>query len=360
MSGVFDKIKKSVFGEKMPEKAMMKVTMLGARGVGKTSVITSMYNNTNVAVSDTKLHIAAEEGTKIILQKKLNDLKQMFLANNGAGDMVQPGIAGDNMVSIFEFTFGLNTEKINIGLELRDFPGEYLIREAETVKEYIKESSALLIAVDTPHMMECDGRYNEGKNRVSLLTQFFKETLNSESDEKLIMLIPLKCEKYYHDGKIDEVTNKVKEVYRELLTFLRDRDNDNGMKGKFACVIAPILTAGEIVFERFEGTDGRVTEVVDSTGNVVPAKVTYRYLRPGAKYSPQFCEQPLLYLLSFISKLYLRMKDEKSSAGLIVKLKKLFELTPQTNQMLMEIQKMSNKKNDNVSGYVTCFGRGKI
>lgn len=351
---------KTVFGEKMPEKPVMKITMLGARGVGKTSIITSMYNNMDATVSDTKLHIIAEEGTKTILRNKRRDLRNMFLEKNVAGDMVQPGIAGDNTVSIFEFTFGLNTENINMGLEIRDFPGEYLIREPETVREYIRESSAVLVAVDTPHMMEAEGRYNEGKNRVSLITKFFKETLNGESDEKLIMLIPLKCEKYYHDRKIDEVTKKVQEEYAELLDFLRDRNNTWGMKHKFSCVIAPILTVGEIVFERFEAVNGSILEVTDSTGAVVPKQVTYRYLKPGAQYKPKYCEQPLLYLLSFVSKQYLNMKDEKNSTGLLRKLKRMFETVPQTSQLLIEIQKMGNKKNDGTEGYKVCFGRGKV
>ncbi len=351
---------RTVFGEKMPEKPVMKITMLGSRGVGKTSVITSMYDNTDTAVSDTKLHIIAEEGTKAILRNKRRDLKNMFLEKNVAGDMVQPGIAGDNTVSIFEFTFGLNTENINIGLEIRDFPGEYLLREPETVREYIRESSAVLVAVDTPHLMEAGGRYNEGKNRVSLITNFFKETLNAESDEKLIMLIPLKCEKYYHDGRIDEVTEKVRKEYAGLLDFLRDRNNTWGMKHKFSCVIAPILTVGEIVFDRFETADGSILEVTDSTGAVVPRQVTYRYLKPGAQYRPKYCEQPLLYLLSFVSKQYLNMKDAKDSTGLLRKLRKAFETVPRTSQLLMEIQKMGSKKNDGTEGYKVCFGRGKV
>lgn len=351
---------KTVFGEKMPEKPLMKITMLGPRGVGKTSVITSMYNNTDIAVSDTKLHIIPEEGTKTILRNKRKDLKNMFLEKNAAGDTVQPGIPGDNTVSIFEFTFGLNTENINVGLEIRDFPGEYLLWEPDKVREYIKESSAVLIAIDTPHLMEAGGRYSEGKNRVSLITKFFEETLNTESDEKLIMLIPLKCEKYYHEGKIDAVTKKVREEYGELLTFLRDRNDTRGMKHKFACVIAPILTVGEIVFDRFETSDGSISEVTDSTGAVVPGQAVYRYWKPGAKYRPQYCEQPLLYLLSFVSKQYLNQKEEKDASGLLRKFKKMFELTPKTSQLLMEIQKMGNKKNDRTEGYEVCFGRGKV
>ena len=54
---LFEDVKSKIFGEKMPEKPIMRITMLGARGVGKTSVLTSMYSNMNNAVNDTKLSL---------------------------------------------------------------------------------------------------------------------------------------------------------------------------------------------------------------------------------------------------------------------------------------------------------------
>lgn len=326
--GFFDIIKKTVIGEEMPEKPIMRITMLGARGVGKTSVLTSMYNNMNTAVNDTRLHIVADSGTDSILHRKTDDLKKMFFNGNSINDEVQSGIAGDSTVSTFEFDFGMNTEKINMGLEIKDYPGEYVRLEPDTVKRYIEESNAILVAVDTPHLMECDGKYNEGKNYTSVITNFFKETLNSESSEKLIMLVPLKCEKYYHNGEIDDVKEKIKETYAELLDFLKDKNNTNGLKGKFACVITPILTVGEIIFDGFSESDGVIDEIEVSDGIAIPQKVNYKYLKAGAAYSPEYCEQPLYYLLSFISKQYLKLKDEKEASGWIGKLKKMWALTP--------------------------------
>lgn len=358
--GIWDTLKKGIFGEEMPEKPVMKVCMMGARGVGKTSVLTSMYNNMNTAINDTNLHIVAETGTEEILRKKLKDLQGMFFQGNDVCDEVQTGIAGDSTVSIFEFDFGLNTEKVNMGLEIRDYPGEYVLREPDTVRQYIAESNAVLIAVDTPHMMECGGRYNEAKNCVAVITDFFKTALSAASSEKLVMLVPLKCEKYYRDGNIDAVTGKVKETYKELIDFLRDKGNGNGMEGKFACVVAPILTVGEIVFAGFGSEGGTVLEVSGRDGLHVPRQVKYQYAKPGARYVPEFCEQPLYYLLSFISKQYLKMKDEAEGSGLIGKMKKMFELTPKVSEMLVELQKFSYKKLDNMDGYATCFGRGKV
>lgn len=356
----FDKIKKAVMGEEMPEKPVMKITMLGARGVGKTSVLTSMYNNMNTAINDTRLHIVADSGTNSVLHRKTEDLKKMFFSGNSIDDEVKSGIAGDSTVTTFDFDFGMNTEKINMGLEIKDYPGEYVQHSPETVKEYIAESNAILVAIDTPHLMEEDGKYNECKNYTSVITSFFKEAINSSCSEKLIMLVPLKCEKYYHNGEIDSVKEKVKQTYKELISFLRDKNNENGLNGKLACVITPILTVGEIVFDGFSMKDGAVDEIELPNGTRIPRKVNYRYLKAGSKYSPQYCEQPLYYLLSFISKQYLKMKDEKEATGLIGKLKKMWTLTPKINEMLIEIQKFSYKKVDNMDGYETCFGRGKV
>ena len=355
-----DSIKKTLFGEKMEEKLIMKVTMLGPRGVGKTSVLTSMYNNMNDAINDTHLHIVADAGTSDILGEKTRALKNMFFNGNDINDAVQSGIAGDSTVSVFSFDFGLNTEKVNIGLELRDFPGEFIKVEPETVKSYILESNAIIVAVDTPHMMESDGRYNAGKNFPSRITQLFKETLNSSSGEKLILFVPLKCEKYYYEGRIDEVTEQIKDTYASLISFLRDRKNENGMKGKFACVVTPILTVGQIVFSGFEAdSSGNIQEIV-LNDLPIPMKAKYRYKVAGARYSPVYCEQPLYYLLSFVSKQYLKVKDQKEASGWIGKLKKMWALNPKMDDMLLEIQKLDAKKVDNMDGFVTLFGRGKV
>jgi len=243
-------------------------------------------------------------------------------------------------------------EPIHSARSVLDYP--------ESVKEYIAESNAIFIAIDTPHMMENGGKYNEGINHVSIITNFFKSTLNSDSDEKLIMFIPLKCEKYYLEGNIESVTEQVQKTYRELLTFLKDKGNSAGIEGKFACVISPILTLGEIQFDSFETENGTVKEVVTKTGHVVPAKAIYKYSRPGATYSPKYCEQPLYYLFSFISKQYTKLKDAADSSGLIGKLKKMWEVTPKVNELLTEIYNMSFKKLNDVDGFKVLFGRGKV
>lgn len=351
--------KEMLIGKEMPEKPIIKMCMMGPRGVGKTSVLTSVYNSMNEAVTGTQMYIKANTGTSIILNQKKADLKNMFKPGNKLDDKVRPGIAGDDVAAKFGFDFGINTQNVNMGLEITDFPGEYVLNEPETVKAYIADSSAIMLAIDTPHLMEHDGKYNEAKNRTSVITSFFMENAAVLKDRKLVLLVPLKCEKYYHEGCIEEVTQKVKAVYADLIRFLQDKENTNGMKGLHACVIAPILTLGEVVFDCFGMEDGVVAEVM-SNGYPLPKFPQYKYQKAGARYAPKYCEQPVYYLLSFVSKLYRDMKEDVESSGLLRKMKRMFQQIPENDIILREMHKFKVRKVDNVDGFVVLFGKGKV
>lgn len=353
---LLDKVKDTVMGKEMPEKPIIKLCMMGPRGVGKTSLLTSVYLNMDDAVSGTGMYIKADTGTDILLKEKAEALRAMFQSGSTLEDEVRPGIAGDDVESDFAFDFGLNTKNIQMGLEIKDFPGEYVNTKPEVVKAYIVESSAILLAIDTPHLMEHDGKYNEAKNRTAAITRFVKETADAWTDRKLVMLVPLKCEKYYHAGDIDLVTQKVEQTYQELISFLRDQ---KGMYGKHACVITPILTLGDVVFDKFGGENGEVAEVL-SHGELLPKYPKYRYWKAGAKYNPKYCEQPVYYLLSYVAKLYREMKADIESTGLLRKIKKYLQQMPENDVILEEMLKFSVKKINGLDGFKVCFGKGKV
>ena len=176
------------------ERLKMSICMLGARGVGKTSVITSLYYNQNEALSGTNLFITADTagGTDAALTNKKEMLKAIFFGLHEEGSlMTEPGIAGDSAESIYSFTYGMSSEKINIDLEIRDYPGEYVKKEPEKVAKFIEEADAVLVAIDTPYLMEENGKYNEAKNSPSLISQFLINNLKDDND-KLVLLVPLK------------------------------------------------------------------------------------------------------------------------------------------------------------------------
>lgn len=344
-----------------PPRLTMRVCMLGARGVGKTSVITSMYNSQKAAVSGTNLFLMANGATQTVLENKRTLLAKMFTGVHGEDSpVIESGLPGDSAESLFQFTYGMNSERINIDLEIRDYPGEYMRTEPETVAGYIQEADAVLIAIDTPCMMEAEGRYHEGKNQSKLVMDFLMENLSSES-EKLVLLVPLKCEKYYLDGQIDLVTDQVRKSYAPLITHLKNQRNEGTGKKNVCCAIAPIQTLGGIRFDSFEQAEGGgIREIATREGQPLPAGIRYRYTASNAEYMPKNCEQPLYYLLAFISKQYQKAQGQQSRAGLFGKLREVLRMIPNVDTFLIEIASLGQKRLDGVQGYQVLFGRGRI
>lgn len=340
----------------------MKVCMLGARGVGKTSVITSMYNSQKEAVKGTGLFLVADSDTEKILDNKREDLIRIFDGIHKEKELVaESGIPGDASESVFEFTYGMNSEKVNIDLEIRDYPGEYLRDEPETVAGFVREASAIMIAIDTPCLMEENGKYHLAKNRIDLVSKFLMNYLDN-TEEKMILLVPLKCEKYYREGRIDEVTATVKKQYDGLIQYLCDKENMHGFKKKICCAITPIQTLGDVAFDSFARNEmtGDIKEITTKDGMKLPAEIRYHYTASNAKYSPINCVQPLYYLLAFVSKQYEKARQEEKNSGWIGRLREAFRLIPNVEAFLLEIQRLGVKRIENAQGYKVLFGRGRL
>lgn len=344
-----------------PPRLTMRVCMLGARGVGKTSVITSLYNSQKDAVSGTNLFLLANDTTQIILNSKKNQLESMFHGLHAEGELVtESGIPGDSSESLFCFTYGMNSERINIDLEIRDYPGEYLRKEPDTVAAYIRETDAVIIAIDAPCMMEEEGRYHTGKNRPELVMDFLTEHLSSES-EKLVLFVPLKCEKYYHEDRINEVTERIRSEYAPLLSHLKGQRNDATGKKNVCCAITPIQTLGGVLFDSFEREpDGTVGEIMTQDGLPLPRKINYRYAATNASYAPKYCEQPLYFLLAFVSMQYQHSQKQQSSSGVLARVREALRLIPKVEDFLLEIALLGQRRLDGAQGYKILFGRGRL
>jgi len=330
--------------------------------VGKTSVITAMYNSQREAVQGTGLFLRASADTATMLDGKQYELRSIFKGVHQDSERVQEsGIPGDSAETLFEFSYGMNSENINIDLEIRDYPGEYLMTEPERVAEFIREASAVLIAIDTPHLMEEGGKYHLAKNRMDLVADFLMHHLDREN-EKLVLLVPLKCEKYYRENRIDEVTERVCQEYAGLIEYLRDRQDLHGLKKKLCCAVTPIQTLGNVVFDAFERdpATGMIREITTRDGMPLPATVLYRYTASNAEYNPVNCAQPLYYLLSFVSKQYEKSRQEKARSGWLGRFWEALRLIPNVEAFLLEIQRLGMRRIEGAQGYKILFGRGRI
>ena len=255
----------------------LRICMLGPRAVGKTTVLTSVFAETQNNLAGTGLFFRYKAGSASAQLNIYKQQLQLCIENSNPSQL--PATAD---ISQFDFEVGYSN-RVKTNVLVKDYPGEYLTEESKQhfVTEFLSKSNVVLIAIDTPYLMEADGKYNSEKNKPEVVTSFIKNNPDSFAN-KLILFVPLKCERYAHDKRIDEVAQRIKEVYSDLIAFCK--------KNNVASVVAPILTLGGIEFDAMKSSNGSV-EI-----STVPA---YRMYEKDPKYKPMFCVQPMYYLMLY-------------------------------------------------------------
>lgn len=334
--GLFD-----IINKKIAPKMEMKVCMMGPRAVGKTSILTAIFNDTRESLSSTtNMQLLADDVTRTELTDRKHYLNAIFANRSSIYDRPAAGLAASSTVTTFDFHYGLKGKDPRIDLEIKDFPGEFVEIQPEDVMSFIRESTGVFIAIDTPHLMEEQGKFNEVKNKTSVITDFFRKVLPKLDSEKLVLLVPLKCEYYFNNGRMDEVAARVKEEYSDLISLFRDSK-------KVACAITPILTLGDVEFDNME-RDEKGEVRINPFGS--PDQVNYRFVGDSPKYRPAFCVQPLYYLMSFLAAQYKRNRKRGDFFG-----KLLGSLFDNDDQLLDEILAMEKNRHTDLPGYdVVC------
>lgn len=141
-----------------------------------------------------------------------------------------------------------------MSIQFSDVSGEYYDMgrtHDEEVRKRVKEYDVFLIAIDTPNLMEainpdnrlCNEAINNSYNHVNDIYTFLSELDDKDgADAKLVIFVPLKCEKWAKEGKINQVVERVKTVYAPSLHALSQYTN-------VEVDIMPIQTVGNIVFQ---------------------------------------------------------------------------------------------------------------
>ena len=276
----------------------LKITMLGASGVGKTTLLTAMYEQFESNIGLTNLQLTPDDESAAILQDRLIDLKSLldvFEARGRVGIQGTEAMAGPESLRSFSFGLGKKGEKPSVNLCFYDYPGGYHAanasqEEKQFVKQILRESTAVLIPVDAPSVMEKNGRFHEKINRPQQIKALFNAAYQDLNSPRLIIFAPVKCEKYLNNPKTSkQLIEKIKQGYAPLL----DHFNSPKLNPWIASVITPVQTVGSVVFSRLE---------VDNNNN---PHFYFRKTRHDAEYSPTDSEQPLRYLLRFLLRLHL-------------------------------------------------------
>lgn len=271
--------------KKLIEEPTLRISMMGPRGVGKTSVLTSIFRESSENIAGSTLYLRAGNATSGLLTSTRLKLSDAFESKNAAN------LPASSTEEQFLFEIGRKGRAPSVKLIVHDFPGEYLTssdaNKNEAVSTFIRESNIILVAIDTPYLMEEKGKYNEQKNEIGLVSDYFIKNADSFKN-KLVLFIPLKCELYFHNDTIENVTREVEHAYGNLLPFFRDNN--------IASVVCPIQTLGDIDY----------TNMIDNPIPMSGVKKIAQYEFRGAnpEYSPRYCSQPLYYLLTYAVNYY--------------------------------------------------------
>lgn len=298
------------------------ILMFGSRRAGKSSILASMIASFEKVGRDldNRVSLNPTKETQILLEGKKTELQDIF--RKGTGDTVRWSVDENPTDNPYEYEFEMSIQESpkSYTINFMDIPGEWL-KSPEKEKRLIKEldnCQVIIIAIDTPHLMEENGRFHDAFNIPKDISRMVKAIRNQKL-QRMFLLVPIKCEKYYHEGRMDEVREAVKRGYSSLLSELEKRNKRRKDEAKHTVAITPILTLGGVVFDAFEKNKQGLIETFAKNpklGSLVfrPKVAYYKLFEKAPHFAPKFCEQPVVYLLCFIlrtAKLAGKTSEEK-------------------------------------------------
>ena len=338
----------------------LKVLMMGGRRAGKTSVLAGLVNT--MVNGDIKNLLAINDVTVLMpdqesLANKIERLKESVKSLSGKTFLVD-----DSKTSSFtthSLQFEIPGTSNNMTIEFKDANGEFYESRAsydthggapiskEQIIDAVKEADVYVIAIDTPYLMEavnpgnelCDESINMAYNHVDDIHSYLTYIDDKDgADAKLVLFVPIKCEKWVHRGEADKVTQRIKDVYKTVFKALDDYKN-------LQVDIIPVETVGAIEFKEHQTAmicsnndfvarkccvlnaetevrfgDGTCRQIMqdDIIDEDPEGKISefhsiicpYSWFHvTGNEYAPHNCEQLAYYILQFVLKKYLFLKN---------------------------------------------------
>lgn len=259
--------------------ANLKVLMMGGRRCGKTSALASLFDqmtNTQdiyslLTVADkTILEVKTTSNGDEEKQEKLANKKlelQSFLKKYTSSDfLVDKGPTKNYW--LYKMQIALAGTSKTMMMEFRDAAGEFFDHggqhTTETLK-YVQDCDVFIVVIDTPYLMCDDDAVCDAANVTdsihSFLTSIDKDSNNNqELSPRMVMFVPIKCEKWLHEGKISDVNDKIKAKYAPTIQHLMAR-------GEMEISIVPVETAGGIEFSEM-----REAWIISSNGGRIIGK----------------------------------------------------------------------------------------
>jgi len=259
------------------------ITMLGPRGVGKTSMLAVLYDQFK-KVDDSGLvitHGDNDVGSRI-LKERLRELKtRMDFITEKPGI----GLEGTSEERVFEFKMGLIGRPPELMLRFHDYPGGWISDNESAIMSKVKQSHVVIVAIDAVGLMAEDGKHHTYFNYPDEVMEFMENILQIQTDKKLFLFVPIKCEKWIKN--VDDPTNLTSRLIKEYRIIEKLRQAGH------AIAVLPVQTLGNIKFARFEE---------DENGII---REYFKTIAGRKAYEPKNAEQVLFYIVSFVIAQYI-------------------------------------------------------
>lgn len=341
------------------------IMMMGGRRCGKTTVLASMQQCFDKKFGSSNLTITIpDSGTLIDFENKMKEIDDYYHFDRA--DIFAPDYKPSLELKTYQMGLSLKSKSNGeINMNFTDFPGGWISMKenAKSLEKSMADSHVIIIAIDTPHLMEHTksddpdtvGMFNEASNRSHLVSNLIKRHLSLDNSTKMILFVPLKCERYRRNGTMSTVIRKIKTAYRPLIDHINNEHN----REKCVMAITPIYTFGTVEFKRFKRSDAG--KILVSPETRLPRYPLYGFTDDaGNMPEPLYCDMPLIYTLMYVLTIAKETKEKahKRAPWFIKGMRKLgegFLKFPSADDFLMEINglysELSKVMNNNSEGF---------
>lgn len=207
-----------------------KIGLVGPSRVGKTTLITSILDDSQALLEGTLVSLSPKDGAT---RKRINENRN-YLSGAIKAKHFNPGaLAGTE--EAFTYDLEMNVEKQNmISFSFMDYPGGWLANNPEKWRQscdsWLEESSVLLVPIDATVIMEA----NTGVRKAAVphilhiadvkevVREWAKARKSRPEEGSMLMLVPLKCETYFSDNggfkkQEDSLLKEIKDWYGDII-----------------------------------------------------------------------------------------------------------------------------------------------
>ncbi len=290
-----------VRGKAVYEFRPLQFCFVGPRGVGKSSLLASMYHELEEKRSIDNFYIDISTSTGRRTQVRLSNAKREMLSMLTesapyATAALGLGLRGDaDEMSVYEFVgrssvqdtslsarlLGREQKEFRFPFRFIDMPGGWYRAEriddetAARVKNTLEASDVSFLAIDTPALMESPALCME-YNHVDTIKAWYEASLDRLSEQQhTVVMVLSRCERYHNDKRA--MYARLRSTYATLIRKLKNA----GIK----VYATYVQTLGGMEFETYETIQR----------GSLSLKVA-RFIKTG-DYTPENCATPLLLAL---------------------------------------------------------------